>query len=326
MRKPFDGDYRVSQLFGANPAMYARFNYLGHNGIDWAMPVGTPILSPHAGTVIEAREDKDGYGLYVKVENSKEGSVLAHFSQLDVKVGQKVSEGQRLGLSGNTGYSTDPHLHWGYYLMPRDRSNGYGGFIDQSPYIGMSGSGGVIYKGYDLSNQDSMKVAVDKLVDILEGKYISISDHQKIINELDAKSTAMAQSYGTEKSILEAKIRTLEGVIESLQNTEHSWADVADKLQRKLVAVLEEFQKANINLSPEMDTDILTNQVSVYIASIEGVKDEHKLASTALLNASKKVSKLESDIVILKDKLKAKDPYLYSLSLLGFIIKLYKNT
>jgi hypothetical protein len=184
----------------------------------------------------------------------------------------------------------------------------------------------VMYKGYDLTNQDSMKVAVDKLVDILEGKYISISDHQKIINELDAKSTAMAQSYGTEKSILEAKIRTLEGVVESLQNTEHSWADVADKLQRKLVAVLEEFQKADISLSPEMDTDVLTNQVSVYIASIEGVKDEHKLASTALLNASKKVSKLESDIIILKDKLKAKDPYLYSLPLLGFIIKLYKNT
>jgi hypothetical protein len=324
MRKPFDGDYRVSQLFGANPAMYARFNYKGHNGIDWATPVGTPILSPHAGTVIESREDKDGYGLYVKVENSKEGSVLAHFSKLDVVAGQKVSEGQRLGLSGNTGYSTGPHLHWGYYLMPRDRSNGYGGFIDQSPYISMSGSGGVLYKGYDLSNTDSMKVAVDKLVDILEGKYVSISDHQKIINELDAKSTAMAQSYGKDKTILEEKIRTLEGVIEALQKTEHSWADVADKLQRKLVAILAEFQSDGVSLAVEMDEDILVRAISAHLASIEKAKLDHKLASEALLNASKTVTKLENDVVILKQKLKAKDTSIHSFSALGFTIKIYK--
>lgn len=134
MRKPFDGDLPKTQDWN-DPrfrSSYTQFGILGHNGEDYGMPVGTPILAPHHGKVIEAQFDS-GYGNYVKIEDGAQGSVLAHLSKIEVTVGQVVGEGQRIGLSGNTGNSTGPHLHWGYYRIPRNRSNGFLGYIDQDP-------------------------------------------------------------------------------------------------------------------------------------------------------------------------------------------------
>lgn len=131
MIKPFRGNFTLTQKFGENPASYAKFGMKGHNGLDWGMPNGTQLIAPHNGKIIEAASDPTGYGNYLKIENDKEGSVLGHFQSFQVKVGDTVSEGQPIGLSNNTGNSTGPHLHWGYYLFPRDRSNGYAGFIDQ---------------------------------------------------------------------------------------------------------------------------------------------------------------------------------------------------
>jgi murein DD-endopeptidase MepM/ murein hydrolase activator NlpD len=132
MIKPFRGEFRLTQGFGGNPASYAQFGLKGHNGLDYGLPTGTQIIAPHNGKVIEvADEGTRGYGKYIKIENEKEGSVMAHLSSFQVKVGDTVSEGQPIALSGNTGNSTGPHLHWGYYLFPRNRQNGYAGFIDQ---------------------------------------------------------------------------------------------------------------------------------------------------------------------------------------------------
>lgn len=138
MRKPFDGEYRQTQGFN-DPccrASYAQFGMNGHNGLDFATPTGTKILAPHDGKVIEATLDPKGYGIYVKIENSIEGSVLAHLREFRVGVGDGVKEGDLIGYSDNSGNSTGAHLHWGYYRFPRDRQNGFAGFIDQTPYIG----------------------------------------------------------------------------------------------------------------------------------------------------------------------------------------------
>lgn len=108
---------------------------MGHNGLDFGTPKGTKILAPHSGKVVETGYDHNGYGNYVKIENDKEGSVLAHLSNVAVALNFDVKEGQLIGLSGSTGASTGPHLHWGYYLLPRDRTNGYNGFIDQMPFL-----------------------------------------------------------------------------------------------------------------------------------------------------------------------------------------------
>ena len=131
MIKPFKRDYLLTQGFGENPQSYAKFGMKGHNGLDYGTPTGTEVIAPHGGKIIEATNDPTGYGYYVKIENTKEGSVLAHLKEFKVNVGQDVTEGQVVGLSDNTGNSTGPHLHWGYYTLPRNRQNGYAGFIDQ---------------------------------------------------------------------------------------------------------------------------------------------------------------------------------------------------
>lgn len=144
MRLPFNGAFPVSQTFGnkffrligdKQVDVYAEYGYKGHNGIDYALPTGTPVLAPHSGIIKEATFDASGYGYYVKIENDDEGSVLAHLETIKVSIGFQLIEGDLIGTSDNSGNSTAPHLHWGYYKKPRNRDNGYGGFIDQTPYM-----------------------------------------------------------------------------------------------------------------------------------------------------------------------------------------------
>lgn len=132
---PFRGNFILTQKFGANPQNYSQFGLLGHNGLDYGLPTGTQVIAPIKGTVKEVAFDSGGYGNYIKIENDVEGTIVAHLQTFQVKVGDVVSEGQPIALSNNTGNSTGPHLHWGYYKFPRNRQNGYAGYIDQLPLI-----------------------------------------------------------------------------------------------------------------------------------------------------------------------------------------------
>ena len=125
----------ITQSWGANPDIYKRFGLLGHDGIDLRAPIGTDVLAPHAGVIKERAFDADGYGNYVKIENDKEGSVLGHLNDFTVTLGQTVNEGDLIGHADNTGFSTASHLHWGYYQIPRNRNDGYLGFINQEPLL-----------------------------------------------------------------------------------------------------------------------------------------------------------------------------------------------
>lgn len=135
MRKPFEGDYPLTQSFGVNPDAYVKFGLKGHNGLDYGLPLNTNIIAPITGKVVEVGWDATGYGLYMKIENEKEGCLLGHLTDNLLAVGADCEEGQLIAHSGNTGNSTGPHLHFGYYLIPRDRNNGYAGYIDPEPYL-----------------------------------------------------------------------------------------------------------------------------------------------------------------------------------------------
>jgi murein DD-endopeptidase MepM/ murein hydrolase activator NlpD len=83
-----------------------------HLGVDYAAPMGTAVRSVGAGTV-EVAGQQSGYGNVVEVKHDGAHSTLyAHLSSIDVKPGQRVEQGQRLGGVGATGWATGPHLHF----------------------------------------------------------------------------------------------------------------------------------------------------------------------------------------------------------------------
>lgn len=87
-----------------------------HRGLDYAVPAGTPVLAPAAGTVLLAeRLTLTGETLVVD-HGQGVASAFYHLGRLDVGSGQHVDRGTPLGLSGDTGIAWAPHLHWGVYV------------------------------------------------------------------------------------------------------------------------------------------------------------------------------------------------------------------
>ena len=85
-----------------------------HNGVDYAAPAGTPAHAVGDGIVDKAGW-QNGYGNVVEVKHAADRStVYAHLSKIDVKLGQRVTQGQQLGQVGATGWATGPHLHFEY--------------------------------------------------------------------------------------------------------------------------------------------------------------------------------------------------------------------
>jgi murein DD-endopeptidase MepM/ murein hydrolase activator NlpD len=83
-----------------------------HSGADFAGPRGTPIYATADGVVVHAGW-QSGYGKLVKIQHQFGIETrYAHQSKIRVKVGQRVSRGQRIGDMGNTGRSTGTHLHY----------------------------------------------------------------------------------------------------------------------------------------------------------------------------------------------------------------------
>lgn len=114
----------ITQYFGntpfatANPQVYGGG---GHNGIDLRAAPGTPVMNAANGTVINVGDTdkqcyKASYGKWVLVKHYNGLATLyAHLSLIRALPGQEVSAGEVLGYSGNTGYSTGPHLHFAVY-------------------------------------------------------------------------------------------------------------------------------------------------------------------------------------------------------------------
>ena len=83
-----------------------------HLGVDYVAPTGTPVRSVGDG-VVEFAGRQGGYGNVVKVKHTNDRSTLyAHLSRIDVRMGQRVEQGVRIGAVGSTGWSTGPHLHF----------------------------------------------------------------------------------------------------------------------------------------------------------------------------------------------------------------------
>ncbi|MBN2470683.1 MAG: peptidoglycan DD-metalloendopeptidase family protein [Anaerolineae bacterium] len=83
-----------------------------HSGVDYGIPVGTPVLATHSAQVIFAGWSTVGYGNLVILQNGSFITYYAHLSSFNVVEGQAVGAGSVLAWSGNTGNSTGPHIHY----------------------------------------------------------------------------------------------------------------------------------------------------------------------------------------------------------------------
>lgn len=116
----------------------------GIYAIDWTMPEETPILAARAGVVIEAVDGFSKSGLTDDLRNKGNRVIVQHddgtravywhlaHNGVQVKVGQHVKEGEQIALSGNTGYSATPHLHFMVYKQN-------GGRMESFPVLFKSG-------------------------------------------------------------------------------------------------------------------------------------------------------------------------------------------
>jgi septal ring factor EnvC (AmiA/AmiB activator) len=126
-----DGRWYYKQVLGYN----------GHNGDDYAAPVGTPVFAADEGTVaFEGWGQNHSWmgapaGICVLINNGGVYSGYAHLSSTTVSKGQRVSKGQHIGNVGSTGAATGPHLHFEALPLAPNFKNGFAGRIDPSQFV-----------------------------------------------------------------------------------------------------------------------------------------------------------------------------------------------
>lgn len=146
----------VSQWFGENRDLYfSRMKMEGHNGIDIVAPHGTPIYAVEGGIVADVKNSPDGYGKHLRIitETGREWT-YGHAHENLVNIGDKVNEGDKIQLMGNTGFvvsSTDgngfwrlgsnkwagTHLHLGLrnVKVSKTKKSGYWQYNPNTPFI-----------------------------------------------------------------------------------------------------------------------------------------------------------------------------------------------
>lgn len=144
IKKPFEGNFGITQKFGENPNWYTANGYAGHFGIDYATPNGTPILACDDGEVTRA-EFSTGNGNFCEIKHSWGLSLYCHFKEKSCKkIGDKIKRGETIGQAGNTGAVkplptvSNPlagtHLH--FSIKVNGMTNlAYKDFIDPTPFF-----------------------------------------------------------------------------------------------------------------------------------------------------------------------------------------------
>ena len=164
-----EGD--VTQWFGENPELYARWGLLHHNGIDIVNAHGTPLYAVEDARVVSIKDNPDGFGKHIRIRSDKKYDnkyriwTYAHCSSFECKEGQQVKAGDHIANMGNTGFVVSgatpfweynpyagTHLHLGLRLVEEDASgwrysgdimkitvlnydNGVKGAVDPAPYL-----------------------------------------------------------------------------------------------------------------------------------------------------------------------------------------------
>lgn len=153
LRTPIDGA-RITSGFGMRRHPVLGYSKM-HEGVDFAAPMGTPIIAAGDGSIVQ-KGWNGGYGHYVEIRHNREFSTAyAHLSRYhkNLRVGQRVRQGDVIGYLGSTGLSTGPHLH--YEVIKQGRK--------VNP-VGVKFSTGAVLAGKELQNFKTRVAQVDKTI------------------------------------------------------------------------------------------------------------------------------------------------------------------
>lgn len=116
LRYPLEKQARISSIFNPRRFHPVTKKIAPHNGVDFAVSKGTPVLSVGDGEVVIAKYSGSA-GNFIAIRHGRQYTTrYMHLDQILVKAGQQVKKGDKIGLSGNTGRSTGPHLHFELHI------------------------------------------------------------------------------------------------------------------------------------------------------------------------------------------------------------------
>jgi murein DD-endopeptidase MepM/ murein hydrolase activator NlpD len=155
-----------------------------HLGVDFGVPVGTPVFAPADGEVVPfANDGSFGIGVCLKHDDGWH-TLYAHLSRAEVLIGARVRAGHRIGTSGATGYVTGPHLHWQLCvssLFPRSRSSNR----DPLDYL--------VVGGDDMNESDVRRIVDQRLSEISQAAGLGTPDLARGIGAIWARLQAVAR-------------------------------------------------------------------------------------------------------------------------------------
>ena len=123
MISPVNVNFRLGDGYKFRERHPVHGNPQWHHGQDFACPVGTPVYATGAGTVIAAGWNSGGFGNYVVIDHGYGyRTTYGHLSAVKVSKGDKVKRAALIGLSGNTGISSGPHLHYQIDMFGRTQN------------------------------------------------------------------------------------------------------------------------------------------------------------------------------------------------------------
>jgi len=161
---PYYSTYPISFDFGAQSSdeniqkKYQEWGIVGHNGIDFGLPEGTDVLACDDGTVTQVGDNGD-FGISITIKHSWGTSIYCHLQSFGVLVNDHVTKAQVVGASGQTGFVTGPHLHFGIQPNNPNTTNGYLGYINPNPYLSETSEKPQPEKPSDLSAQSDVPVS-----------------------------------------------------------------------------------------------------------------------------------------------------------------------
>lgn len=241
LEMPFEGDYELTTEFGELYENKSLLQWLlslgrdGHDGVDFAIDSGTPIKAADEGTIAFA--GNDDYGTMVIIEHDWGTSTYGHLSALSVKKDDEVLKGEQIGLSGNTGISTGPHLHFGVKPHNFDKDNGYEGSVDPLPYLNIDNTSD--------ENEQILGAATTHLSETLEW-YVDIKKGDEIKIGYTYKAPEVSPEFYTLGplqfvEVLEEEVETIEKeVIKEASNESKAQFVKGTRINRSENIVFEE--------------------------------------------------------------------------------------